>query len=74
MLLVDDVTKIGLDDASSWAISPIEVRVGNYAALDRKGIIVRYLDLSMLEVSIPRAWFGHSHDAADRQRANSHGN
>ena len=65
VLLVDDVTKIGLYDDSSWAIPPVDVPVGNYAASNLDGIILRYLDLTRLEDTIPRAWFG---DALDEQK------
>ena len=73
VLLVDDVTWIGLDDSSSWIISPVVVPVGNYAALSRDGIVLRYLDLTKLEDSVPRAWFGDTHDTADCEEGKSHG-
>jgi hypothetical protein len=66
VLLVDDVLRISLDNASSWAISPVEVPVGNYAATNRDGNILRYLDLTRLENKIPRTWFG---DTLDERRA-----
>ena len=62
VLLVDDVTWFGLDVAASWTISPVVVPVGNYAALSRDGIVLRYLDLTKLQDKIPRAWFGESLD------------
>ena len=62
VLLVDDVTKISLDDATSWTIPPVEVPVGNYAASSSQGIVLRYLDLTRLEDDVPRAWFGDTLD------------
>lgn len=62
VLLVDDVTRLSLDVAASWTISPAEVPVGNYAASNREGTVLRYLDLTKLEDKIPRAWFGESLD------------
>ncbi|GAA1512619.1 hypothetical protein [Brevibacterium permense] len=62
VLLVDAVTRLGLDDAASWAISPTEVPVGNYAASNRGRTVLRYLDLTKLEDKIPRAWFGETLD------------
>jgi len=62
VLLVDDVTRLSLDVAASWTISPAEVPVGNYAASNREGTVLRYLDLTKLEDKIPRAWFGETLD------------
>ena len=62
VLLVDDVTRLSLDVAASWTISPAEVPVGNYAASNREGTVLRYLDLTKLEDKIPRAWFGETID------------
>lgn len=62
VLLVDDVTRLSLDVAASWTISPEEVPVGNYAASNREGTVLRYLDLTKLEDKIPRAWFGETLD------------
>lgn len=62
VLLVDDLSEISLSDHDSWAISPIHVPVGRYAAVNYGRIILRYLDLSTCEESIPTVWFGDSHD------------
>ncbi|MGO3021988.1 MAG: hypothetical protein ACTIIH_01960 [Brevibacterium sp.] len=73
VLLVDDVTTISLENAASRTISPVEVPVGNYAALSRDGIILRYLDLTKLEDGVPRAWFEDTHDTAGCEEDKSHG-
>lgn len=62
VLLVDDLSGISLSDRGSWAISPIDVPVGRYAAVNYGRIILRCLDLSTREESIPTVWFGDSHD------------
>lgn len=62
VLLVDDLSTIGLGDASSWVISPMDVPVGRYAAVDCDGTILRYLDLSTCAKDIPSIWFGNSGD------------
>jgi len=62
VLLVDDLSEISLSDHDSWAISPIHVPVGRYAAVNYGRIILRCLDLSTREESIPTVWFGDSHD------------
>src|SRR5690625_1955170 len=58
VLLVDDLSTLSLGDGSSWAISPTDVPVGKYAAVDRGGTILRYLDLSTCMEEAPRTWFG----------------
>lgn len=62
VLIVDDLSTISLNDVSSWAISPMDVPVGRYAAVDCAGTILRYLDLSMRAESIPSAWFEGPHE------------
>lgn len=73
VLLVDDVGRISLDDSTAWAISPIKVPVGTYAASKRGGTVLRYLDLSRLEDDIPRVLFGDSCGAGGSQGAGHHG-
>ncbi|AZL10475.1 hypothetical protein CXR26_15540 [Brevibacterium aurantiacum] len=60
VLLVDDLSTIDLGDCNSWAISPMDVPVGRYAAVDRGGTVLRYLDLSAIDKRIPSIWFGDS--------------
>ena len=69
VLLVDDVSTIDVGDDSSWAIPPMNVPVGRYAAVDRGGNLLRYLDLSTCAESLPSAWFGDSAGANDPSRA-----
>ena len=45
VLLVDDLSTIDLGDNSSWAIPPMTVPVGRYAAAECGGTILRYLAL-----------------------------
>src|SRR5699024_6639662 len=43
VLLVDDLSGISLSDRGSWAISPIDVPVGRYAAVNCGRTVLRYL-------------------------------
>jgi hypothetical protein len=60
VLLVDDLSTIGLGDTSTWVIPPTKVPVGKYGAVDCDGTILRYLDLSTCAEDIPGIWFGNS--------------
>lgn|SRR5699024_6662501 len=62
VLLVDDLSTVSLGDTSSWAIPPMNVPVGRYAAVDCDGTILRYLELSMSAEDIPSVWFGNPSD------------
>jgi hypothetical protein len=64
VLLVDDLSTLDVDDEKQWAISPINVPVGRYAAVDRAGAVLRYLDLSGCEDK-RRTWFGADGDVVE---------
>lgn len=56
VLLTEPISDLGQPGNPRWAVAPMSVPVGQYAARDLGGTVIRYLNLSSCDASI-RPWF-----------------